>query len=281
LDAHVNDEDVVDYALEGLPDTYNKVCGYMHWKDTFPDLKIERSLLITKEMRLKSRALALPVDFSSLMVLVAKSSNTQRSPSTPQGKSWKPCFNFAKGTFCFGDSCRYVHDTNVRVGSNNNGLNKGRETSENSTNALLTKLLAQLGNLGLHATVPNSTTSNNAPVAFHASPTTPFSPSGFTVTCSSPSAGPTPSPPLGFTIPTQHVPYYYPTGPTTHYYPIAPNTNVAAQNVSNAPNNQDAVVGQAQPAQSSSTGSVATSRQATLLPQAFTTGTLHDPTISA
>ncbi|GKF74666.1 hybrid signal transduction histidine kinase M, partial [Tanacetum coccineum] len=39
LDARVNDEDVVHYALEGLPDTYNPVCGYMHWKDTFPDLK--------------------------------------------------------------------------------------------------------------------------------------------------------------------------------------------------------------------------------------------------
>ncbi|GJW22541.1 hybrid signal transduction histidine kinase M, partial [Tanacetum coccineum] len=34
LDARVNDEDVVHYALEGLPDTYNSVCSYMHWKDT-------------------------------------------------------------------------------------------------------------------------------------------------------------------------------------------------------------------------------------------------------
>ncbi|GJX35699.1 hybrid signal transduction histidine kinase M [Tanacetum coccineum] len=30
LEARVNDEDVVYYALEGLPDTYNQVCGYMH-----------------------------------------------------------------------------------------------------------------------------------------------------------------------------------------------------------------------------------------------------------
>ncbi|GJV66955.1 hypothetical protein Tco_1482464 [Tanacetum coccineum] len=30
LDAHVNEKDVVHYALEGLPDTYNQVCGYMH-----------------------------------------------------------------------------------------------------------------------------------------------------------------------------------------------------------------------------------------------------------
>ncbi|GJW42941.1 hypothetical protein Tco_0071740 [Tanacetum coccineum] len=30
LDAHVNDEDVVHYAIEGLPYTYNSFCGYMH-----------------------------------------------------------------------------------------------------------------------------------------------------------------------------------------------------------------------------------------------------------
>nr|GEX12510.1 hypothetical protein [Tanacetum cinerariifolium] len=55
LDARVNEEDVVHYALEGLLDTYNQVCGYMHWKDTFPDLKAVRSLLIAEEMRLKSK----------------------------------------------------------------------------------------------------------------------------------------------------------------------------------------------------------------------------------
>nr|GFA75987.1 hybrid signal transduction histidine kinase M [Tanacetum cinerariifolium] len=27
----VNDEDVVHYALAGLPDKYNQVCGYMHY----------------------------------------------------------------------------------------------------------------------------------------------------------------------------------------------------------------------------------------------------------
>ncbi|GKF12024.1 ribonuclease H-like domain-containing protein, partial [Tanacetum coccineum] len=75
LDDHVNDEDVVYYALEGLPATYDHVCGYMHYKDTFPDLKMARSLLITEEMRLKSKSLSLPVDSSSAspMVLMADS----------------------------------------------------------------------------------------------------------------------------------------------------------------------------------------------------------------
>nr|GEX79634.1 hybrid signal transduction histidine kinase M [Tanacetum cinerariifolium] len=113
--------DVVHYALEGLPEIYNQVCGYMHWKDTFLDLKTVHSLLITEEMRLKSRAFALPVDSTSPMVLVAESGNNWRPSSTPQVKSWRHCFNFAKGTCCFGDSCRYVHNANARVGTSNSG----------------------------------------------------------------------------------------------------------------------------------------------------------------
>nr|GEV73154.1 pentatricopeptide repeat-containing protein [Tanacetum cinerariifolium] len=122
LDARVNEEDVDNYALKGLLDTYNQVCGYMHWKDTFPNLKAVRSLLITEEMRLKSKVLALPVDSSSLMVLVAKTSTNSRS-STSQG----------------------------------------RGTSENTTNDLLTKLLAQLGHLGMIVAISNNGTNVTLP----------------------------------------------------------------------------------------------------------------------
>ncbi|GKG09249.1 ribonuclease H-like domain-containing protein, partial [Tanacetum coccineum] len=92
--------------------------------------------------------LASPMDSSYPMIFVANSSNNSRSSSTPQGKSWKPCFNFAKGIYRFGESCRYVHDDNTFVP--NNGFNKGRGTSENSTHYLLNKFLTQLGNLGMN-----------------------------------------------------------------------------------------------------------------------------------
>ncbi|GKF09539.1 hypothetical protein Tco_0043763 [Tanacetum coccineum] len=48
LDSPVSDEDVVHYVLDGLPKKYNQVCGYMHYKDTFPNLKTTRSLLIAE-----------------------------------------------------------------------------------------------------------------------------------------------------------------------------------------------------------------------------------------
>ncbi|GKB95542.1 ribonuclease H-like domain-containing protein [Tanacetum coccineum] len=104
LDARVNEEDVINYALEGLPDTYNQFYGYMHWKDTF------RS---TKAVRPGYR---------------------ERFEITVKSKSWKPCFNFAKGNCRFGDSCRYVHDANARVPNATSRFNKGRRTSDNSTN---------------------------------------------------------------------------------------------------------------------------------------------------
>ncbi|GKC85660.1 hybrid signal transduction histidine kinase M, partial [Tanacetum coccineum] len=73
LGSLVNEEYVVHYAAEGLPEKYNQVCGYMHYQDTFPNLKTKRSLLIAEEMRLKSKELTLPVDSSSPMVRMAQS----------------------------------------------------------------------------------------------------------------------------------------------------------------------------------------------------------------
>nr|GEY31006.1 ribonuclease H-like domain-containing protein [Tanacetum cinerariifolium] len=62
-------------------------------------------MLPIREMRLKSKPLALPVDSSSSypMVLMAEPGTTRRS-STNQVKSWRPCFNFAKGACWFGDT---------------------------------------------------------------------------------------------------------------------------------------------------------------------------------
>ncbi|GKB15754.1 ribonuclease H-like domain-containing protein [Tanacetum coccineum] len=170
LDARINEEDVVHYALESLPDTYNPVCGYMHWKDTFLDLKTVCLLLIIEEMRLKSRALDLPVDSSSPMVLMANSGTSHNSSSTtPQVKSRNPCFNYAKGSCHFGETCRYVHDAGARSGTNLNGSTRGRGNSDNTTNDLLQKLLHQLSSINCNSTVPTSNSSNTMPVAFNAS----------------------------------------------------------------------------------------------------------------
>nr|GEW79215.1 ribonuclease H-like domain-containing protein [Tanacetum cinerariifolium] len=214
----------------------------MNWKDTFLDLKAVRSLLIAEEMRLKSKVLASPMDYSSLMVFVAGSSNNSRPSFTAQGKPWKPCFNFAKGNYRYGDSCRYVH---AHIPNASSGFNKGRGTSENSTNDLLNKLLAQLGNLGMNMshtgtntitpTISSSislTQNYSVPIAYYTSPS-PTAPAG-------------PSAPHGFPMPAQ----------LSLYYTAGPTHSVPAQSTSN-------------------------SGQATVLPHAFTAGTLQDPSFGA
>nr|GEU61180.1 hypothetical protein [Tanacetum cinerariifolium] len=92
-------------SKKGLLDKYDQVCGIMHHRDTFPDLKTTRSMLTSEEMRLKSKSLSLPVDsLSSSPLVLMVESGINRRPSNPQVKSWRPCYNFAKG------SCRFGND---------------------------------------------------------------------------------------------------------------------------------------------------------------------------
>ncbi|GKA10918.1 ribonuclease H-like domain-containing protein [Tanacetum coccineum] len=205
LDCVVNDEDVVHYAITGLPEKYNQVCGYMHYQTTFPDLKTVRSLLVAEEMRLKTKEVALPADSSSPMVLMAQAGSNRR-PSNPQIKSWRPCFNFAKGSCHFGNECRYVHRPNAKP--HDFGTSKVSNTS--NTDAFLVQLLEKLN-------LRNKDASTHSPL------------------------------PVAYS--TQH------------------NSSPAC------------------PAQQSTTGPIGSGStntgHATLLPQAFIVGTLHDPNIGA
>ncbi|GJT12086.1 ribonuclease H-like domain-containing protein, partial [Tanacetum coccineum] len=227
--------------------------------DTFPDLKTVRSLLITEEMLLKSKALALPVDSSSPMVLMANSGNRRTSSSTtPQVKSWKPCFNFAKGSCRFGESCHYVHDTNARVSTNNNGSNRGRGGSDNTTNALLQKLLQQMTNLTCTTTVANR-------VANHGSNT--MSPVAYN-TSLSPSVGPIGSPNAGQqlhqALPCPLIQLAHPLQPRLVHMLLAQVTQ--AQQMEQSPQGNGFQLGMG---------------QATTLPHAFATETLRDPNTGA
>ncbi|GJT46460.1 putative reverse transcriptase domain-containing protein [Tanacetum coccineum] len=209
LDSPVNGEDVIHYALAGLPSKYIQVCGYMHYQDKFPDLKTSRSLIITEEIRLKTIDIALPADPSSPMALVADSGNSRRSSSMPRVKPWKPCFNFAKGTRRFEERCQFVHDPNVR-----NTPNNSVEINASNMDEILDKLLGRLGlnsKQDISTVGPsnnNSTPTQPSPTTYYVSPTqgptyshlaqyhspgTPLTPPGF---------GPTPNYGLATALPT-------------------------------------------------------------------------------
>nr|GEW09348.1 ribonuclease H-like domain-containing protein [Tanacetum cinerariifolium] len=114
-------------------------------------------------MRLKSKSLALTEDSSSSspLVLMAQT-GTNRRPSSPQLKSRRPCFNFAKGSCRFGTECRFAHDPNAKIGDVTSSKSSGR----NNNDDLLVKLLERLGlNDTKHATIDSKTSSKIATVA--------------------------------------------------------------------------------------------------------------------
>ncbi|GJY05789.1 hybrid signal transduction histidine kinase M [Tanacetum coccineum] len=118
----ISNDDIVTIALKGFLNKYVNASEIIAHREPFSDLKMARSMLTTQEMRLKSRAQATSIDssFSSSMVLLANSGNNyaRRSPSA-SGKINKPCVNFARGFYRFGDSCRYRHEgTNTGVNIN-------------------------------------------------------------------------------------------------------------------------------------------------------------------
>nr|GEU29738.1 ribonuclease H-like domain-containing protein [Tanacetum cinerariifolium] len=82
LGSPMTSDDVVTFALEGLPARYENISTVIAHRDPFLDLKTVRSMLTTEEMRMKSWAQHTLVydTSSSLMVLLANSSpNTCRS----------------------------------------------------------------------------------------------------------------------------------------------------------------------------------------------------------
>ncbi|GJZ93660.1 ribonuclease H-like domain-containing protein [Tanacetum coccineum] len=111
LGSPLSNDDVVTFALEGLPSTYETISTVIVSREPFPDLKMVRSLLTTHEMRLKSRVQNPLVDATSAspMVLLAKSNTSaRRGPSLEKVNN--PCWSFAKGSCRFGDACKYLHN---------------------------------------------------------------------------------------------------------------------------------------------------------------------------
>ncbi|GJW33715.1 ribonuclease H-like domain-containing protein [Tanacetum coccineum] len=86
LGSPLSNDDVVTFALEGLPSTYETIFAVIVSREPFPDLKTVRSLLTTHEMRL----------------------NARRGPSLEKVNN--PCWSFAKGSCRFGDACKYLHN---------------------------------------------------------------------------------------------------------------------------------------------------------------------------
>ncbi|PWA90691.1 hypothetical protein CTI12_AA041490 [Artemisia annua] len=250
----------------------------MHHKDPFPDFKTARSMLITEEMRLKSKSLSLPVDSSSSSPLaLITDKGITRNPSNPQFKPWKPCIHFAKGTCRFGMGCKFVHDTNNKQMGQH--LDQKGDTN---TEEIILRLLGKLGitNTTYHQNnnIGNTSTPSGGPSAALTSPS-PHPSAYFT----SPSHLSTNRTPPGFSPPQAQfnpTPYYYqPTSVPPGFGPQQPpsmptGTIHQPQTGPTAPPHAPTTI---QTSHASSIGQPVTSGQETILPHAFAAGTLHDP----
>ncbi|GKA99223.1 ribonuclease H-like domain-containing protein [Tanacetum coccineum] len=107
LRSPVTSEDVFTFALKGLPDKYDNS---------------------------KLHSLPMYSSSSSPMVRMAES-GTNRSPSNPQVKSWRPFYDSAKDSCHFGNDCKFVRDTNAKTGDTSGSqmlgptVTSGQETS--------------------------------------------------------------------------------------------------------------------------------------------------------
>ncbi|GKB20889.1 replication protein A 70 kDa DNA-binding subunit B [Tanacetum coccineum] len=174
LGSPISNDDVVTIALEGLPDKYENVFGVILHREPFLDLKTVRSMLTTEEMTLKSRSQALHIDSLSYSptILLAKSGNDYRS-NVAQVKSSRPCFNFAKGSCHFGDTCKFVYNSFMNENPPNNtslwSPNVNHSTSSPSLRSRYPQNLNQEQMRALiqtqHALLPNLDDYQNGAVA--------------------------------------------------------------------------------------------------------------------
>lgn len=106
----LSNDDIVTFALEGLPNTYDVISTYIISREPFPDLNTVRSLLTTQEMCMKSKVPDPLMAATSASPMVLLANNNVRHSSNPLEKVNKPCFLFAKGHCRFGEVCRYLHN---------------------------------------------------------------------------------------------------------------------------------------------------------------------------
>nr|GEU64964.1 hybrid signal transduction histidine kinase M [Tanacetum cinerariifolium] len=179
----ISNDDMVNIALDGLPNKYQHVSDIIIHQDPFLDIKTVRSMLTTMEMSLKSRAQTRYVDSTSsspLVLLANFGDNVWRSISSMK-KVNKPCFNFNKDSCRFGEYCKFLHNGvhgNPSLWSNNAPRSQHTSSSNltQTSIATLQTLLAKTGcNENSNNASPNSNSSmpnnivNSFPLALHTS----------------------------------------------------------------------------------------------------------------
>nr|GFB46716.1 hybrid signal transduction histidine kinase M [Tanacetum cinerariifolium] len=141
LGSDVSEDDVVTYAINGLSDKYWSLAQIIAHKDPFPYLATMRSMVSTEEMRLWSKSLIQPTNMnaSAPQLLLAASNiprggdnhNTRNRDDRKPNTSTEVCRNFGHGFCRWGDSFRFVHDSNRGTGNTRTPSNSSQNIRTN------------------------------------------------------------------------------------------------------------------------------------------------------
>ncbi|GJV08481.1 ribonuclease H-like domain-containing protein, partial [Tanacetum coccineum] len=88
LSSDMSDDDVVTYAINGLSDKYGSLAQIIAHKDPFPDLATVRSMVATEELRLRSRSSVLPTGTTSSAPQVLLAEASSRNQTGWNNRKW-------------------------------------------------------------------------------------------------------------------------------------------------------------------------------------------------
>ncbi|GJV79342.1 ribonuclease H-like domain-containing protein [Tanacetum coccineum] len=125
----VKDKNLVIYALNGLDSRYKPIAKIIRHTDPLPTFSETKNKLLLEESELneENQTDKSHVDntSSSPTILVTSNTSTRSNNNNNQPKSvLQLCNHYAKGSCKFGDSCKFIHDSRVR-GSNSNTATVG------------------------------------------------------------------------------------------------------------------------------------------------------------
>nr|GEU50304.1 ribonuclease H-like domain-containing protein [Tanacetum cinerariifolium] len=162
LGSDVSEDDVVTYAINGLSNKYGSLAQIISHKDPFPDLATMRSMFSTEEMRLRSKSPIQPTNMtaSAPQVLLATSNitrggdnrNTHNRDNRKPNTSTEVCRNFGRGLCRWGDSCRFVHDSNRGTGNTRTIFNSSQNILTNQWGQGVRFMQNGVGSGGLNVT---------------------------------------------------------------------------------------------------------------------------------
>ncbi|XP_071686916.1 uncharacterized protein [Rutidosis leptorrhynchoides] len=147
LGSHIEDDELVTYAINGLNDRFPHATHIILHSKPFPDFDTVRSMIMLEEMQFQRKTRSsheMQGNPSAPTVLVAQAVSSP--PPRNQSNAPQVCRNFNRGHCRFGDKCRYLHQV-IRNSTGSPTPNTGLNKTNGNTQAQLLCIIAAQQNI--------------------------------------------------------------------------------------------------------------------------------------